>query len=349
MEGNPMSVRDIVVALQRGIPVEPRPFAALARDLGTEEDAVLGVARRMLDDGTARRFGAVFDARRLGYRSELCAMDVPPERLDATGAAVAAHSGVTHCYLRGHPPGLPPFSDVAGLGPVPNLWFTLAVLRDRFEAEACRLLASVAPLAIRRFPATRRFKIDAIFDPMELNAGERAPGMAAGNGFAPDETPVALTDSDRALIRTLGGDLPPHADFYGRLAGSVGWPPDALLDRLRAWRQSGVLRRMALVVRHRRIGFAANAMCVWVAGAGDLVRAGRRLAAWPAVTHCYERVTGEGWPFNLYAMIHTGEWPATQALFERLSADAGLPGGLMLGSLREYKKDSMRYFGEDRA
>jgi hypothetical protein len=62
------------------------------------------------------------------------------------------------------------------------------------------------------------------------------------------------------------------------------------------------------------------------------------------VTHCYQRETGPAWPYNLFAMVHTGSWELTRRLFERISADAGLQGGRMLGSLREFKKTSMRYF-----
>jgi hypothetical protein len=65
------------------------------------------------------------------------------------------------------------------------------------------------------------------------------------------------------------------------------------------------------------------------------------------VTHCYERVTREGWPFNLYAMIHRADWTTARELFERLGSDIGRPQGLMLGSLREFKKTSMRYFEDD--
>ena len=64
------------------------------------------------------------------------------------------------------------------------------------------------------------------------------------------------------------------------------------------------------------------------------------------MTHCYARVTDAHWPYNLYAMIHTSDWTSTRRLFERISESAGLSQGRMLGSLREFKKTSMQYFGE---
>ncbi len=342
----PPRKRAIVTAMQQGVPLATRPFAALAGSLGVEEQEVLEVAHHMLEDGSARRFGAVFDARRLGYRSELCALSVAEASLDRVGALVAAHPGVTHCYLRGHPPGLPLFPALPGVDTVPNLWFTLAILHNRFDAGISRLQAEVAPLCIQRFPALRRFKIDVVFDTDLRDAGEHVPGPRTYPEATVTQGMDPLTETDRALVRALQGSVPVQSDFFAPIARALGCSVGMLLERLETWRQSGTLRRMALIVRHRRIGFSANAMCIWPVSRTARVEAGRRLAAWPAVTHCYERVTHAGWPYNLYAMIHTADWPATQSLFECISQDAGLTQGRMLGSLREFKKTSMQYFDE---
>jgi len=333
----------IVTALQRGVPLETRPFAALGRTLGTTEEVVLGVLRRMLEDGSARRFGAVFDARRLGYRSELCAMDVPEADLCRIGAVVAAHPGVTHCYRRGHPPGVPPFPDRPDVASIPNLWFTLAVLRDSFAVEMALLEASVAPYAVWRLPAVRRFKIDVIFDPGRRDTGERVPGMGAVHTPA-DGDMERMTAADREIVQALEGNIPVRPDLFAGFTTGAGGGEAPLLERLRTWERTGTLRRIAMVVRHQRIGFTANAMCIWPVAADQIVEAGRRLAAWPEVTHCYARPVRPGWPYNLYAMIHTSDWGDTLRLFERIGESAGLAGGRFLGSLHEYKKTSMRYF-----
>ncbi len=339
-------IRKIVMALQRGIPIEPRPFAALARSLDTQEAEVLKVADRMLQDGSARRFGAVFDARRLGYRSELCALDIPDEALESMGALVAAHPGVTHAYLRGQPPGQPFFPERSGVAALPNLWFTLATRHEHFDSEMALLQAAAAPGVIRRLPALRRFKIDVIFDADRRETGEQVPVMPAHPTAVIDKATATLTESDRALVRALQGNIHLQPELFSGIASDLGWSTREILERLRTWHQSGILRRMALIVRHQRIGFIANAMCIWPVNPAGVVTAGRRLAAWTAVTHCYERVTSLDWPYNLYAMIHTSDWTATRRLFERISRDADLPPGRMLGSLREFKKTSMRYFVE---
>jgi DNA-binding Lrp family transcriptional regulator len=335
----------IVTALQRGVPLAPRPFAVLGRALGKTEDSVLGVLRRMLEDGSARRFGAVFDARRLGYRSELCAMDVPEADLGRIGSVVAAHPGVTHCYRRGHPPGIPRFPERADAPSTPELWFTLAVLKDQFLAQMEILETLVSPYGIWRLPAARRFKIDVVFDPSRRDAGERVPGMTAGHA-APDHAPEPMTGTDRQIVQAMEGSMPVRPDLFAGIAAASGWSVAALLDRLRAWECSGTLRRIAMVVGQQRIGYTANAMCIWPVESAAILEAGRRLAAWPDVTHCYERPVRPGWPYNLYAMISASDWGEAQRLFERISASAGLAGGRLLGSLHAFKRTSMQYFAD---
>ncbi len=339
-------VRRIVLALQKGIPLEPRPFATLAQSLQVDEEAVLTVAQRMLADGSARRFGAVFDARRLGYRSELRAMAVADAALEKIGAVVAAHDGVTHCYQRAQPPNQPTHASAPPTDPDFNLWFTLAALKDRFDREVDRLQTAVAPYRMRRFPAVRRFKIDVIFDMHQRDTAERVPGLPDG-ATAVGCCPEPVTEFDRRLVRALQGNLPVRSDFFQQPATDLGQPVERLLERLRRMRQTGALRRVGMIVRHRRIGFVANAMCIWPVPESDIVATGRRLAEWSAVTHCYQRVTFDDWPYTLYAMIHTADWPSTRRLFERISDSTGLTGGRMLGSIREFKKTSMRYFAEN--
>ena len=65
---------DWLYALQRPWPLVERPLAALAADLGSTEDALLRFIAGLRAQGLVRRVGAVFDARRLGYRSCLFAL-----------------------------------------------------------------------------------------------------------------------------------------------------------------------------------------------------------------------------------------------------------------------------------
>lgn len=318
-----------LVALQRGIPITAAPFADLAATCGTDEAALIALAQALLDSGEARRFGAVFDARRLGYRSALCAIQVPPADLARVASIVAAVPGVTHAYERGRPPW-------------PNLWFTLAAPADTFDRTLDALRADCAPYAIDELPALRRFKIDVIFDARTRDRDERVEPRAQPHLNA---APVAPLDTaQQAIIRLLQGDIPLSPRPFAAAAGRLGMGEDALLSQLREWQASGILRRIGLLLRHREAGFKANGMCCWDIPEGEILAAGRRVAAQPEVTHCYERPRTGRFPFTLYAMIHTPTWDATRALFERITRDAALPPGELLLSLTEFKKTSMRFF-----
>ncbi|MDD4103213.1 MAG: hypothetical protein PHU80_11370 [Kiritimatiellae bacterium] len=333
----------VLTALQQGLPLLERPFAEVGKNHDLGEEEVITLVRRLLQTGQARRVGAVFDARRLGYRSALCAMDVPRVKLAETAAKVAAARGVTHAYERGWPDELPrSLPGGPGTRNWPNLWFTLAAPVEDFASEIEKLRAACQPYAVHTLPALRRFKIDVVFDLRTRERDETVePLIPASRELVP--TPP-LDEAEKRLVKLLEGNVPLCAELFADPARTAGLSVAGLLDKLRAWRSSGVLRRFALLLRHREIGFKANGMCCWELPDEDMLEAGRRLAAFPEVTHCYERARLDIFPFRLYAMIHTPAWEQTRQLFERLSRATGVQDGQLLLSLTEFKKTSMQFF-----
>ena len=91
----------IVRATQAGLPLVPRPYAAVANELGVREAQVIALLRNMLADGRIRRIGAVPNHYALGYRANaMTVWDVADEAVDQLGRAVGALPFVTHCYRR---------------------------------------------------------------------------------------------------------------------------------------------------------------------------------------------------------------------------------------------------------
>jgi DNA-binding Lrp family transcriptional regulator len=106
---------------------------------------------------------------------------------------------------------------------------------------------------------------------------------------------------------------------------ALGYPEEEVLERLRRWLEAGVVRRIGAVVRHRRLGYQANAMVVWDVPDPEVAAAGARLASDQAVTLCYRRPrVPPGWPFNLFCMVHGRERGRTLEEVERLSEAHGL-------------------------
>jgi siroheme decarboxylase len=324
----------LLVALQRGIPLCERPFEQLAREQGMSEAEVLEFIRQRLTDGDARRFGAVFDARRLGYRSALCAMRIPAEELSRIVSVVTAEPGVTHCYER--KPTLQPGR------PCPNLWFTLAAPAHVFGQTLDALRAACTPYAIDELPAVQRFKIDVVFDLRTRNRDERVEPRNKTDLNA--RLVESVDEKQEAIVRLLQGNIPVNSRLFEAPAAQLGLSEAELIEQLKAWQERGVLRRIALLLRHREIGFTANGMCCWDVPAESIQDAGRRVASFSEVTHCYERPPTAYFPFRLYAMIHTPSSEETLALYERITREAGLAQGELLLSSTEFKKTSMRFF-----
>ncbi|MBI3985311.1 MAG: hypothetical protein HY343_00165 [Lentisphaerae bacterium] len=368
----PHKTQALLTALQRGVPLVRRPWAALAQTVDMTEAEVLQAARDLFERGVARRFGAVFDSRRLGYAGTLCATAVPGPDLERVAALLQPHPGVTHSYERDGSP---------------NLWFTLTAPADRLADELRRLGETIQPYTLLNLPAVRRFKVEVILgaaDPpatlsVALRAGDADPtrsaiaiGQSRGGGgpaapragistdrsvaterdghlitdAAEGDIPPKFSEREKSLIRKIQGNLPLTEEPFSAAAQELQWDPGELLRRLAAWEQAGILRRIGFILRHRAAGFVANGMCMWRVDEADVMRAGQALAADPEVTHCYERPAAPSVPFNLYAMIHARAPAAAEAVFRRLSDRAALSGGRMLISLREFKKTSPVFFLE---
>jgi DNA-binding Lrp family transcriptional regulator len=86
---------------QRDFPMDRRPFATIAEELGVDEAEVLASYRRLCDAGLVSRIGAVLRPHRCGW-STLAAMAVPAARLEAVADLVSAYPEVNHNYEREH-------------------------------------------------------------------------------------------------------------------------------------------------------------------------------------------------------------------------------------------------------
>ena len=93
--------RHLLDRFQHDFPLEPRPFAAIARQLGVDEGRVLERLTYLKRFGALSRVGAVLRPNRVGA-STLAAFAVPPERLEEVAAKVSARPEVNHNYEREH-------------------------------------------------------------------------------------------------------------------------------------------------------------------------------------------------------------------------------------------------------
>lgn len=93
--------RLIVLATQSGLPLEPQPYHAVARQVGIPAEEVMARMRRLLEAGMIRRIGVVPNHYALGYKANgMTVWDVPDERVDDLGERIGALEFVSHCYHR---------------------------------------------------------------------------------------------------------------------------------------------------------------------------------------------------------------------------------------------------------
>lgn len=102
--------RPLLHALSQGLDLVPRPFAALAQDLGWDEATVLARIDALLEAGLISRLGVIVRHRTLGWTSNaMVVWDVPEAKIATAGAALAVLPGVTLCYQRRTVPGVWPY------------------------------------------------------------------------------------------------------------------------------------------------------------------------------------------------------------------------------------------------
>ena len=155
-----------------------------------------------------------------------------------------------------------------------------------------------------------------------------------------------LSVVERRLIAAIEDGLPLVERSFQAVGDALGLSEDEVIAALRRLIDDGVIKRFGVIVRHRELGYCANAMVVWDVPDAHVQDAGRALAALPFVTLCYRRPRRlPEWPYNLFCMIHGREREAVLGLVEDATMAAGLEGvpRAVLFSRRRFKQRGARY------
>ena len=285
---------------QRDLPLVPRPFAAMAESLGTTEGDVLARLRGLRDKGCIARVGATCRPNTAGA-STLAALSIPPPRIEEVAAIVGAEPGVNHSYLR---------EDDW------NLWFVATAPSDADLAASLARIEAASGLAVLSLPLERPFNID---------LGFRLRGPRAAMILDRQADMTALRDDDRPLMQALSGGLALVPRPFAELAGALNRSEADVIARIGALSAARILTRVGVIVRHRALGWVANAMVVWQPACVET--AGLALSRVPGVTLCYQRRTVPGvWDWPLFCMIHAQSRPEAMAVLDRARALPELAG-----------------------
>jgi DNA-binding Lrp family transcriptional regulator len=114
-----------------------------------------------------------------------------------------------------------------------------------------------------------------------------------------------LDDLDRRIIQLTQAGLPLVAEPYQHIAQQLDITEQALLSRLTAMQQQGIIRRIGAVPNHYKLGYRFNGMTVWNVPDEHIDELGQRVGQLHFVSHCYQRPRHlPDWPYNLFAMVH---------------------------------------------
>ena len=329
--------RKLLNLIQSKFPMVDRPYLELAEELEIGEAEVISRLDELKRQNVVRQVSAIFDTRRLGYKTTLVAFAYEPDQLNEGALFINRHPGVSHNYARE--------------GSYYNLWFTLAVPPDGDLQKTVEWMAEeTGALNFRVMPTLRFFKIGVNFDMVQQrsaahnyspdNIGERTP--------APDWNQAQeVSEFDKSVIRELQEDLELSPRPFDAMSERLGLDNARLFALADEYQERKIMRRYSAVLHHRRSGFRANAMVVWQVPPERAEEVGMTMAQHSAVTHCYERPTFPDWPYSHFSMIHATTQDECEEIAREISQATQITDNLLLYSTREYKKTRVRYFVED--
>jgi DNA-binding Lrp family transcriptional regulator len=323
--------KELLNEIQWSFPLTQRPFVEISKRHRLSEEEVIHRIARLKDMGLIRQINAIFDTRRLGYKSALIAFSVETNKLDEVATEINKHPGVSHNYERNHEY---------------NMWFTLAVPpNENMRAVLDRMAALDGVLKYRLLPTLKLYKIGVRLDMVNSDAEKPEPTETIKE-LNPGK--VSLTEQDKDFIRELQKDLEIIPEPFSKGAQNLGVTTAQLFSKAMEYEKEGVMRRFAAILRHRDAGFSANGMVVWNVSEERVDEVGYKIASFPQVSHCYQRPIYTDWPFSLFSMIHARTIEAAETIAAEISNTIGIKDYRILFSSREFKKERIKYFEEDK-
>jgi DNA-binding Lrp family transcriptional regulator len=321
--------KEILNEIQWTFPLTPRPYSEMAKKFGLSDEDIMQRLSALKKAGIIRQISAIFDTRKLGYKSALVAMAIEPEKLDYVANQVNKHPGVSHNYERNHEY---------------NLWFTLAVPPGSdLKTEIDKFSKLPGILKTRLLPTIKLFKIGVKLEMVEEKKSDVKPSEEKKKIV---ETKFIATEEEKNYIRELQKDLEIIERPFLKSAQKLGITEEQLLEKVKQYEEIGVMRRFAAILRHREVGFTANGMIVWKVPDERIEEVGAKLGAFPQISHCYQRPVYPDWPYSVFSMVHCKSIADAEDMAKQIQKQVSVDDYKILFSSREFKKTRVEYFVE---
>ncbi len=319
--------QEILSRIQKKFPLVPRPFKVIGDELNLSEQVVLEILKKEKNNNIIRQTSAIFDTKRLGYGSSLIAFKISKDKIDEAVKIINSHPGVSHNYERNHE-----F----------NIWFTLATAPDSTIglSKTVEILSKLTKAdEYIMLPTLKMFKIN-----VKLNTTGKDEKKEKVKKVIHKE--IELTPLHYEIIRKIQHDIEIISEPFLKIINELDINYDTFFKIISELQDSGVMRRFASILNHRKAGFNANAMVVWDIDEKNGESIGKVASEFSAVSHCYLRPKYSNWPYNLFTMVHGKTDDETKSLIEEMTKEIEHKSFRPLYSSREFKKVRIVYFSD---
>lgn len=309
----------IINHFQKEFPLCSKPYQAIADTLKNEsieisEQQVLTALQQLNAHGVLSRIGPVFDHKKAGA-STLAALAVPPEQLDAIAQIVNQFEQVNHNYAR------EPYLKKQAY----NLWFVATASDDIALQSVLNDIAELTGFSVLKLPMEKSYHIDLGFkinfknshqNPFSVPIIKTEQVMAKSS----ENTKILSVQQQQLLREHLEQGLEITSQPYQLLANKIAADEHQVIQQMITWQQTGLIRRYGLVVKHRKLGFNANAMVVWNIANEHVENIAAQLSVYEEVSLCYRRPRQlPHWPYNLFCMIHGTDHQVVHQQIEKIN------------------------------
>jgi DNA-binding Lrp family transcriptional regulator len=151
-----------------------------------------------------------------------------------------------------------------------------------------------------------------------------------------------LDEVDKRIISSISCGIPVSKSPYKELATSIGITEAEFVERLKRLKDDGIIRAFKIGIDYMQLGYTHNAMVAISCKKERIADIASEISEFCEVSHCYERLPKEGFPYNLFVMIHgkrRDEIVSIVKKIERLNSD----GYALLFTEKEHKKSKPKF------
>lgn len=328
--------QDIINNTQKGFPLTSKPYQAIAQqlekvDIYTTEEDVFNAVNELHLAGVLSRVGPVFDHKKAGA-STLAALAVPEKNLDKIAGIVNQFDQVNHNYGREH---------------TYNLWFVVTASDMIALNSTLANIELLTGLPVLVLPMEASYHIDLAFSINVTGVESPIIEPLTALEYKQDNDAYTLSEIEKRELRgAIEKGLPEHISPYQVIAQQLALSEQQVINQIAQWQEEGLIRRFGLVIKHRKLGYDANAMVVWNIPNDDMDKVALKLAKCSPVSLCYQRPRRlPDWPYNLFCMIHGTDRVVVLEQIDQITEQLGLEAieKDVLFSFKAYKQHGARY------